>query len=71
MSFWNQYATDPYFRAGLNFVSFQGRIENLYNLLRYGLGKANFGGDDQMPISGLNSLLSVRARWDLLCSSVQ
>ena len=54
-------ATDPYFRAGLNFVSFQGRIENLYNLLRYGLGKTNFGGDDQMPISGLNSLLSVRA----------
>jgi Dyp-type peroxidase family len=50
----------PYFRLGLNFVSFQGGSDRIFRILKYGLGGANFGGDSVNPVHGINKLLSVR-----------
>jgi Dyp-type peroxidase family len=51
----------PFFRAGLNFVSFQRGTDRLFRILKYGLGMANFGGNPANPIPGTDRLLLVRA----------
>jgi deferrochelatase/peroxidase EfeB len=53
--------TSPFIRAGLNFMSFQGSTRRLSGILKYGLGKINFGGDPEKPFFSENKLLSVRA----------
>ncbi len=53
--------TSPFIRVGLNFISFQGSTKRLSGILKYGLGKANFGGNPEKPFLGENNLLSVRA----------
>jgi deferrochelatase/peroxidase EfeB len=52
----------PGFRSGLNFVSFQDTPRRLNDILTSSnwLGKTNFGGVSESPLSGLNKLISVR-----------
>lgn len=58
--FIEQIVNYPYFRVGLNFVSFQSDTERLYNILEYGLGRSNFGGDPENPVPGSSRMLFVR-----------
>jgi deferrochelatase/peroxidase EfeB len=51
----------PYFRVGLNFVSFQGGTDKLYRIIKHGFDRVNFGGDPLKMIPGNDRLLSVRA----------
>ncbi|ARV43893.1 Dyp-type peroxidase [Bacillus inaquosorum] len=53
----------PGFQAGLNFVSFQDTPERLFRILTQDgwLGKTNFGGDPDNPLSEENKLLTIRA----------
>jgi Dyp-type peroxidase family len=50
----------PYFRVGLNFVSFQGSTEKIFRIIKYGFDQVNFGGDPVNRIAGTDKLLSVR-----------
>jgi hypothetical protein len=52
---------DPYFRTGLNFVSFQGGTYKLIRIIKYGFGRVNFADNPMKPISGTDSLLSALA----------
>ena len=52
---------NPYFRVGLNFVSFQGGTDQIYRGIKYGFRRVNFGGDPSSPIPGAGNLLSVYA----------
>lgn len=61
----------PYFRLGLNFVSFQSGTDRIYKILKYGLGSANFGGDSVNPISDLDKLLFVRGAGLFLVPPIQ
>jgi deferrochelatase/peroxidase EfeB len=49
--------TDPFFRVGLNFVSFQGGTDKIYRIIKYGFEKSNFGG---LQNTGADKLLQVR-----------
>jgi deferrochelatase/peroxidase EfeB len=51
----------PYFRVGLNFISFQGSTERLYRIIKYGFDRVNFGGDPVNRVAGTDKLLSVQA----------
>jgi deferrochelatase/peroxidase EfeB len=51
----------PFFRTGLNFVSFQRGTDRLFRILKYGLGRTNFGGNPENPIPGTDRLFLVRA----------
>lgn len=51
----------PYFRAGLNFVSFQGGTDQIYRSIKYGFGRVNFGGNPSNPLPGTDKLLTVYA----------
>jgi deferrochelatase/peroxidase EfeB len=51
----------PYFRVGLNFVSFQGGTDKVYRIIKHGFDRVNFGGDPVKVIPGTDKLLSVRA----------
>jgi Dyp-type peroxidase family len=51
----------PYFRVGLNFVSFQSGTDKLYRIIKHGFDRVNFGGDPLKLIPGADRLLSVRA----------
>ena len=51
----------PYFRVGLNFVSFQGGTDRIYRSIKHGFSRTNFGGDSASPIPGSDKLLSVCA----------
>jgi Dyp-type peroxidase family len=51
----------PYFRVGLNFVSFQGNTEKVIAIIKQGFGRVNFAGDPMRRIAGADRLLSVRA----------
>lgn len=51
----------PYFRVGLNFVSFQRGTDRLYRSIEYGFGGTNFGGDSTSLFPGSDKLLSVFA----------
>jgi Dyp-type peroxidase family len=51
----------PYFRVGLNFVSFQGGTDKIYRSIKYGFDRVNFGGDPSNPLPGTDKLLSVYA----------
>ena len=53
--------SDPYFRVGLNFVSFQGGTDKLIKVIKYGFDRVNFAGNPLKPISGADNLLSVLA----------
>jgi deferrochelatase/peroxidase EfeB len=53
--------TYPYFRVGLNFVSFQGGTDRIYRSIKYGFRRVNFGGDPSSHIPGTENLLSVYA----------
>ena len=59
----------PYFRVGLNFVSFQGGTDKLYRIIKHGFDRVNFAGDPLKPIPGTDRLLSVRAARGLSSSS--
>jgi deferrochelatase/peroxidase EfeB len=50
--------TYPYFRAGLNFVSFQGGTDRIYRNIKYGFARVNFGGNH---FPGADKLLAVQA----------
>jgi Dyp-type peroxidase family len=49
----------PYFRVGLNFVSFQGSTERIFRIIKYGFDQVNFGGNPVDRIPGTDKLLSV------------
>jgi hypothetical protein len=51
----------PYFRVGLNFVSFQNGSDKLNRIIKHGFDRVNFGGDPLRPIPGFDRLISVRA----------
>lgn len=51
----------PYFRVGLNFVSFQRGVDIVNNSIKNGFGKVNFGTDSENLIPGWEKLLSVLA----------
>ncbi|CAN5274288.1 hypothetical protein BH18THE2_BH18THE2_02430 [soil metagenome] len=51
----------PYFRVGLNFVSFQGGTDKLFRVIKYGFDRVNFAGSPMKPILGTDKLLSVLA----------
>jgi Dyp-type peroxidase family len=51
----------PYFRVGLNFVSFQRSSEKVIAIIKHGFGRVNFAGDPLKRIAGADRLLSVRA----------
>lgn len=51
----------PYFRVGLNFVSFQGGTDKIFRIIKHGFDRVNFGGDPVKMIPGADKLLSVRA----------
>ena len=51
----------PYFRVGLNFVSFQNGTDKLYRIIKHGFDRVNFGGNLLKLIPGTDRLLSVRA----------
>ena len=48
----------PYFRVGLNFVSFQREVDIVNNYIKVGFGKVNFGTDSENPIPGWGSSCS-------------
>jgi Dyp-type peroxidase family len=50
----------PYFRAGLNFISFQGGTDKIFRIIKHGFDRVNFGGDPVKVIPGTDKLLSVR-----------
>jgi hypothetical protein len=51
----------PYFRIGLNFVSFQGGTDKLYRVIKQGFDRINFGGGSGRYIPGIDNLLAVHA----------
>jgi deferrochelatase/peroxidase EfeB len=51
----------PYFRVGLNFVSFQGGTDKLLRVIKYGFDRVNFAGNPMKPIPGIDKLISVLA----------
>jgi Dyp-type peroxidase family len=51
----------PYFRVGLNFVSFQGGTDRIFRIIKHGFDRVNFAGNPMEVISGSDKLLSVRA----------
>jgi deferrochelatase/peroxidase EfeB len=53
----------PFFRTGLNFISFQDHPSRIINLLTspHWLGGSSFGGDPQYPIESLRNFVTVRA----------
>jgi deferrochelatase/peroxidase EfeB len=53
--------TPPYFRTGLNFVSFQRSVIPLLKLLKEGMGKASLDLNTEQPFPGLDKFLSVYA----------
>ena len=59
--FFENVSSAPFFRAGLNFISYQNTPKRLINLLtREGwLGRTNFGGDPDNPIDGSDKIISV------------
>ena len=55
----------PYFRVGLNFVSFQGGTDRIYRSIKHGFSRTNFGGDSASPIPGSRELaLCMMEQWD-------
>jgi len=61
----------PFFRVGLNFVSFQGGTDRIYKIVKYGLARANFGGGCTNTIWEADNLLSVRGAGLFLVPPVQ
>ena len=51
----------PYFRVGLNFVSFQGGSDKIFRVVKHGFDRVNFAGDPVKVIPGTDKLLSVQA----------
>jgi Dyp-type peroxidase family len=51
----------PYFRVGLNFVSFQSGTDRLFRIIKHGFDRVNFAGDPSKVIPGTDRLLSVQA----------
>ena len=52
----------PFFRAGLNFVSFQGSTERLYRMIKFGFGNIDAGGEiTEVSPFGVRKLFSVLA----------
>jgi Dyp-type peroxidase family len=51
----------PFFRVGLNFVSFQGGTDRIFRIIKYGFDRVNFAGDPLKVIPGSDKLLSVQA----------
>jgi deferrochelatase/peroxidase EfeB len=51
----------PYFRVGLNFVSFQSGTDKIFRIIKHGFDRVNFGGDSVKVIPGADRLLSVQA----------
>lgn len=51
----------PYFRVGLNFVSFQGGTDKISRTIKHGFNRVNFAGDPVKVIPGTDKLLSVLA----------
>lgn len=61
--FLEPFDSDPGFRIGLNFVSFQDTPERLLRMLtqQTWLGSTNFGGDPKNQLPGMDKFLSLRA----------
>ena len=51
----------PFFRVGLNFVSFQGGTDRIFRIIKYGFDRVNFAGDPLKVIPGSDNLISVQA----------
>jgi deferrochelatase/peroxidase EfeB len=51
----------PYFRVGLNFVSFQSGSDKIYRSIKYGFGHVNSGSVSVNPSQRMENLLSVYA----------
>lgn len=51
----------PYFRVGLNFVSFQSGTDRLFRIIKHGFDRVNFAGEPTKVIPGTDRLLSVQA----------